>query len=212
MKTRVLNRLKTKASSFGFNREEMMSIAEIISGNQTLTDESSDEDIDASINAVIPLLGLSQKFATRLVNASKTNQDPSDGGTPPAIDPKPNDNEPEWAKAMTAMAANMEAMAKRLATYEQESSRAKRTQHLSEVLKDTGAYGKSILNSVERMNFKDDADFESWLDGVKEEAKAFKQDESNNALGRNAKPQGGNVTPDVKVATDEQLQALVASV
>lgn len=61
--------MKPKVASLGFSKEELESAAESIAGN--LTDESSEDDINAQIDAVIPFLKLGQKMATRAINASK---------------------------------------------------------------------------------------------------------------------------------------------
>lgn len=209
MKTKIFNALRTKASSFGFNRDELMSVAEQIANNQTLNDDSTDEEINAVIEAVIPILKVGQQYAGRIANTKQpTDTTSNGGGTPPVIDvnPNANDAEPAWFKAFR------EASERRLEAIERKDTLAARKTRLSEVLKDAGNFAKSTLKAYERMSFKDDADFDEWLSEIETEVADYRQDESNSELGKNAKPNAPQ-KPDganPKVASDAQIEALVS--
>lgn len=112
MKTKVFERLKPKAVSFGFNEYELMTAAEYIAGS--LAPEATDEMIDKAIDQFAPILGLSQNAAQRSFTRMKT-QFEKDHPTPPTPltpptkpaqqdkndDPKtdPKDEMPAWFKA-----------------------------------------------------------------------------------------------------------------
>lgn len=109
MKTKVFERLKPKAVSFGFNEDELMTAAEYIAGS--LAPEATDEMIDKAIDQFAPILGLSQNAAQRSFTRMKT-QFEKDHPTPPTPptkpaqqdkndDPKtdPKDEMPAWFKA-----------------------------------------------------------------------------------------------------------------
>ena len=73
MKKKVLTAMKPKVIALGFTKEELESAADTVAGN--LTEESTDEEINASIDAVIPYLKLGQKMATRAINAAKNESE-----------------------------------------------------------------------------------------------------------------------------------------
>ena len=83
-KQQVLLKLKLKVKAFGFNKKEVMGIAARIADNLTSTDDASDEDvnaeIEAAIDAVLPYLQVSQSFANRVIeeNRKKNDDDETD--------------------------------------------------------------------------------------------------------------------------------------
>lgn len=197
--------LKTKASSFGFNKNELMGIAEYISNNQQLTDDSTDEEINAAIEAVIPYLKIGQQQASRIANSNKP--EPKSGNDiPPSVTvpQQSSEEEPSWFKAYR------ESQEKRFAELEGAKVQDTRMSKLSDVLKDTGAYGASIISNAKRMSFKDDADFDEWLSQVETDAAAFKQNQSNEDLGKNAKPNGSNGDGIQKDLTESEIDDLVS--
>lgn len=76
-KEKVSELLKPKTAQLGFTQEELESVVDNISGN--LTDDASDEDINARIDAVIPYLALSQKAANRAIQAARQKQQGTSG-------------------------------------------------------------------------------------------------------------------------------------
>lgn len=108
MKTRVFERLKPKAVSFGFNEDELKTAAAYIAGS--LAPEATDEMIDKAIDQFAPILGLSQNAAQRSFTRMKT-QFEKDHPTPPQPTPpapkeepaapeeEPKDEMPAWFKA-----------------------------------------------------------------------------------------------------------------
>lgn len=112
MKTKVFERLKPKAVSFGFNDDELRTAAECIAGS--LAPEATDEMIDKAIDQFVPILGLSQNAAQRSFTRMKTQFEkdhPTPTATPPAQttpaakpdDPKNKKDQdgemPAWFKA-----------------------------------------------------------------------------------------------------------------
>lgn len=109
MKTKVFERLKPKAVSFGFNEDELRTAAEYIAGS--LAPEATDEMIDKAIDQFAPILGLSQNAAQRSFTRMKTQfeKDHPTPATPSAKpaqqdkidDPNPDtkDEMPAWFKA-----------------------------------------------------------------------------------------------------------------
>lgn len=63
MKTKVLEVLKPKVASFGFNDDELATASESIAGG--LKEEATPEEIAAAVDAALPYLKLSQSAANR---------------------------------------------------------------------------------------------------------------------------------------------------
>lgn len=206
-KHRVFQLLKTKASSFGFNKDELMGVAEVISNNQALSDDSTDEEVNAQIDAVIPFLHVGQKQANRIV--AQTKPSPNDdagngGGAKPSVTEPKQDDEPAWFKAYR------EKQEERIRAIEQKDTASQRDAKLQELLKDTGAYGKTILASAKRMNFQSDEDFNEWLSEVETDLQAYRQELGDKALGDNAKPNAssGGSGNNKQVASEDEIKEL----
>ena len=201
-KNRVYQLLKTKASSFGFNKEELMGVAEAISNNQALSDDSTDEDINAQIDAVIPFLQVGQKQASRLARAkSEPNPNAGNDVKPSVTDPKLED-EPAWFRAYR------EQQDARFRAIELKDVAQQREARLQELLKDAGAYGKAILSSAKRMNFQSDEEFSQWYSEVESDLQAYRQELGNQALGGNAKPNPSSSAGGTQTASEEEIKAL----
>lgn len=108
MKTKVFERLKPKAASYGFNEEELKGVSDYIAG--ILQPDATDETIDQEIERVVPLLKLSQSASHRAIENFKTqfakehpNNNPPTPPTPPAP-PAPEtpktepETVPDWFK------------------------------------------------------------------------------------------------------------------
>ena len=67
---KIMKILKTKAASLGFNDEELKVAAELISVILNLEDAPED-DINAAVEAVMPVLQVAQKNSSRIVAKSK---------------------------------------------------------------------------------------------------------------------------------------------
>ena len=75
----VLELLKTKASSLGFNKEELEGAAVAIAGNLGVDDDATDEALNAAaekaVAAYFPILELSQKNANRIITKNKEERE-----------------------------------------------------------------------------------------------------------------------------------------
>lgn len=71
----VLDILKPKASSLGFNKEELESVSETFANNlnldESISDEEAKEAVTKAVDAYLPLLQISQKNANRIITKSK---------------------------------------------------------------------------------------------------------------------------------------------
>ena len=75
----VLELLKTKASSLGFNKEELEGAATAIAGNLGVDDDATEEAMNAAaekaVAAYLPILELSQKNANRIITKNKEERE-----------------------------------------------------------------------------------------------------------------------------------------
>lgn len=219
-KTRIFRKLKTKAASFGFSKEELMSVAATIA-DKIDSEDASDEDIDAEIDAVLPYLKVGQQQAQRVIKANKpaptTNgdeDDDEDDDTPPATTPKSkktkgNDDAPEWAKGLLK---TVETLSNEVISLKGDKVTSTRKAKLEALLKGSGDFGKRELKRFSRMNFDSDEAFEEYISEVEEDLEDHKQDEGDEVLATVTKPIGGSGKkgkPDV--ATDAEIEAIAAN-
>ena len=226
----ILKQLKTKAKAFGFSKKELESVAEQISSNLTLEEDASDEDVNAAIekavDAVIPFLRVSQSAASRAIQAFKdahpVEGDDDDEGDGEGNEPEPapatskkgqkkgtknqttnDDDTPAWAKKLL----------ERIDKIEGANAADKRQSRLEKLLKDTGSFGKRTLNSFKRMSFKDDEEFEEFLEEVKSDLEELNQERANDGLSKlgSVPKTGGKKTEDkdeVEPMTEDELTEL----
>jgi hypothetical protein len=204
MKKRIFSRLKTKAASLGFNTEELKGVAAVIADNLD-SEEATDEDIDAQIDAVLPLLKVGQQQAQRIAKATKPvpaesgDDDDTDASatdkSPKKTDDK-NDGEPEWFRKYR------EQQESRFAALEADKTASARQAKLESMLKDTGKFGERTLKNFARMKFDKDADFDDFLSDVESDLEELKQEEGDENISTVTKPPGGG---DGKAKKDKPL-------
>lgn len=205
MKTKVFARLKPKAVSLGFTETELQGVAARIADNLN-SEDATDEDIDAQVDAVIPFLSLGQTMATRVINKTKPikpvetdpdKEDKSGSQTPPQAD-----EEPSWFRK------HREATEKRLEAIETDKVVVTRKSQLEAIVKDAGAFGAKTLKDFSRMNFDSDEAFDEYLEETKADAETFKQEAADKGLSSMGKPVGGGQTP--KTDVDPVVKARIA--
>jgi hypothetical protein len=187
----VIQKLKPKAASLGFNDKELEAVANQIKA--TLPENATDEQIDAAIEAAIPYLKVTQTAVTRIVNAKKKegHQEPprvrrhgKEGGENQNGE---EDEEPAWFKKFRT------AQEERLAAIEQANVTKSRRTVFEELIKELPEKTKaSKLKDFDRMAFKDDADFEAYKAEVVADVTAIKQELADAGLSKFKVPGGGD--------------------
>lgn len=214
----ILNALKPKVKSLGFNKKELQGIAAKIADNLKSSDEASEEDvnaeIEAQIDAVLPILEFGQKYANRVIGEAKKNEDGDDDGNPvpPSKSVKsnvePSNDVPAWAKALIESNSKISA---ELANLKGERLADTRKVKLEKLLKDTGTFGSRTLKSFAKMKFDSDEDFEEFYTEVESDLKALNQERANAGLANLGAP-AVNVTnkksEENNVLSDEDIKAL----
>lgn len=218
LKQLVLQALKPKVKAFGFDKKEVESAAATIADNLQLAEEASDEEkqtaIDAAVEAAVPFLALSQQAVTRIVNAKPPKDEPKDEPDPkdPPKNPKDKDEMPAYMKAfLDAQNASMKELKDELAAMKAEKAATSRKARLEEVLKDTGAFGKSTLRQFERMSFADEDAFDAFLSEVKDDLKTLNQERTDaglSALGNPPSAGGKGEGKEPEVYNDDELKQI----
>lgn len=229
----ILKQLKTKAKAFGFTKKELESVAESISDNLDLADDASDEDVNAaiesSVDAVLPFLKVSQSAANRVIQSYKDahpvseddddDDDTDDASQEPATivskkskkkgnkSQTANEDEdaPAWAKKLFARIDELDA----------EKTADKRLSQLEQLLKDTGTFGTRTLKAFKRMTFKNDDEFEEYLEDVQSDLEELNQERANDGLSKlgsvpNAGSKKDEHKDEVQPMTEDELKELAA--
>lgn len=212
MKTKVFAKLKPKAASLGFSKDELEGIAADIASNLN-SEDATDEDIDARIDAALPFLKVAQKAANRAIEDARKKAtsnpdetDPAQGKNSGSQTPPHADDEPSWfRKHREATEKHREATEKRLEAIETEKVVVTRKSQLEAIVKDAGAFGTKTLKDFSRMNFESDDAFNEYLEETKADAEAFKQEAADKGLGDSYVPVGGGSTKE----DSEKIAALI---
>lgn len=220
---------------------------------ETATDEDVENAIKVAIDGVIPMLKLAQMQASRIVSKKLKEQDDErrqaeeedekkrkadekpaegtknadEGKQKPAEEKKEDDELKSLIKALTekvskqdeTIAKQNEAMAQLLAG----NVKDKRKAILEAKLKGAGKYGSRKMREFERISFRDDSDFNDFLDEIDEDLEDIKaerdslkakweQDKANDELAKQTQqppaPDKDSDKKDVEVMSDEQIIAL----
>jgi len=213
MKIKLIALLKTSFASKGFNAKELESLADLIISQQSLTDESADEDLTTAVTNAKPVADFVQSVASRQVSDVKKPvkvETTTTTETKEEVDP----NETATDKALRLIMKKLEKTEQQLASFGQEKVATTRREQYAKTLEGTSDVFKAkALKDFDRMAFKDDEDFTSYLTDATEDAKAFIQDEANQGLG-NDRPVGGvggNNASTKKEATEAEVDAAFAN-
>lgn len=211
MKLKLIALLKTSFANKGFNAKELESLADLIIGQHTLTDDSADEDLTTAVTSAKPMADFVQSVASRQVTDVVK---PKPVETPvvttpvvPVIDP----NETATDKALRLIMEKLEKQEQTIAAFGQEKVATTRREQYAKTLEGTSeAFKTKALKDFDRMSFKDDEDFTSYLTDATEDAKIFIQEETDKGLG-GERPVGGVFQPagGKKEATPTEVDAVV---
>lgn len=213
IKAIVLKDLKPKTKALGFSGDEVESAAEIISGNLSIEENASEEEVanavSLAVDMTLPFLKLSQKASSRVINEWKKSRPAKDdenkedlNGNGKSKEPKDGDEVPAWGQAL--IDANTQ-LKQEIAAMRTEKATASRRGRLESVLKDTGKYGESLLKSFDRMSFKDDTEFEEFLSDMQADLKSYNQERADQGLSTlGAPPSAGSRGTQEKEITDTE--------
>lgn len=194
---KILKMLKPKVVSLGFNEKELESAVKgILKLNPNLEKEdTTDEAINAILDAVIPILGVGQQNATRVINEFKKKQN---NPNPPKDEPEDEDEGSENQnknKNNDKLEKKLDLIMGELASLKGEKTRNTRKIQLEQVVKDAGKYGQKILKEFEERTYKtfeNDEEFEAYLESTKQDVLDYLQEENDKGLSNFSSIGGSN--------------------
>lgn len=235
---KVQDVLKTRKEikALGFSRKELKGIAAKVADKLDLDDEASDEDVEKAINdevdAVIPFLQTAQSLADRRLQEYKDahpadddddddddldDPDDDEGGKSPSNKGKKgkgNKNQTATEKLLGELTNTIKGLQTEIADIKSGKTADSRKAKLEALVKDTGRFGERTLKSFARMSFKDDEEFEAYLDEVQEELDAENKERTEKGLDKLGTPpavrtDGGHEThKDDEVMSDDDVKDL----
>lgn len=234
---KVLEVLKTNKDikALGFSRKEIRSVAANVADKLNLKDEATDEEvgeaIDDAVDAVMPLLKLSQSVADRQVQNYKDAHPGKDADDPD--DDDDNDDEPAHASPSkkgkkntkddnddvnSALLASIKALTESVSGMKDEIALLKsgkvadsRRAKVEKLLKDTGKFGERMLKAYSRMTFKDDDEFDDYLEELKEDIEAVNQERADKGLEKLGVPPATNIKKkpgEKELMSDDEVKEL----
>lgn len=181
LKEKIAARLKAKAAGVNLSQKRIDAI--VLRAEKGLTDESDDTQIDTNLDAINDLTPFKDIAALDDHERAKAKKlaDEKEAARLKAIEEgKTEDVElpadtPEWMKVfMKQQAETNKALSDKLAAIQGEKVVNTRRSQYEKTLEGTNdKYKAKALKDFDRINFKDDEDFTSWLEGETEVAKEF---------------------------------------
>lgn len=167
MNTKLFEVLKTKCKSFGLTKKALEELTEL--GSSELTDESTDEEIAAKADLLVPYAKAMQGEITRKTRKSSTKKQSEDEGDG---EDESDPDAPAWFKQY------QQSNDARIAALEQENSTLKAEKAATERATTIADKAKKLgipEFMVKRLHIADDADIDAELTN-------FKQELVNNSL------------------------------
>lgn len=222
LKIKITARLKAKAAGVNLSQKRIDAI--VTRAEKGLTDESDDAAIDANLDAINELTPFKEIAALDDHERAKAKKIADEReaarlkaieeGTTPEPDELPADT-PEWMKTfMKQQAAQNKALEDKIASLTGDKVATTRREQYAKALEGTSDVFKAkALKDFDRMAFKDDEDFNSYLTDATEDAKDFIQDEANSGLGgdRPGGGSGGSDTQNKKEASQAEVDEVFAN-
>lgn len=208
---KVLEALKTSkdVKALGFSRRELKGVAAKIADKldseikEDATDEEIQEAVDDAIDAAMPFLQFSQSVSERRVQAyrdahpvEEEDDDENDeddepvtrnsrrSQAPKKITKSEDDggDENQLAKALKPLMDKLDGMQSEITALKSGNTANSRKSKLEKLLKGTGKFGERTLKAFNRMSFKDDDEFEDFIEDVESDLESENQERANQGL------------------------------
>lgn len=208
---RIMQALKNaqEVTALGFSRKELEAAASLIEGGLTLSENDTDEDttakVDAAVKAQLPMFRFIQSVSDRKQQQSRAQErrqqqqqqeaqtPPTDGHEPQTATPKAEPQQQGISPEIQALTDMVKRLTDEVGSLRQEKvadtrrERFARTLAESGIAADTGAYQRR-MRGFSRMRFADDDDFTQFLDEEAEGIKAEAQEIANGRLAAAQQP------------------------
>lgn len=236
----VLSALKTRKEfkALGFSRKEQKGIAAKVADKLDLKEDASDDDvsdaIDDAIDSIMPILEITNASADRRLNSYKeAHPDSTDDDDPDDDDPTPatgktaktkkskeekdddkNMEDSPMFKAIKELTDTVKGMKGEISELKSNRTTDTRRSKVEEILKNTGKFGERNLKAFSRMSFKDDDEFEDYLDDLKADLEDVNKERSQDgldALGHIPSTDNDKGNKEPKIMTAEEVKELANS-
>ena len=205
MKSKILQALKPKTASLGFNKDELESVVDTVYG--TLQEDATEEQINAQIDAVIPFLKLSQSAATRIVNAQKEKEKKTKKESPASPEAKTESENPDEDKLAKLLAVIQGQNEKIDSLINKDQKNTRRSIFESKLKELPPELRTTKLKDFERMSFQDQEDFDNYISEVEEDIPTILQGLANTNLSATGKPfKSGTLKNE---ATDDEVKDII---
>lgn len=214
LKIKIAARLKVKAAGVNLSQKRIDAI--VTRAEKGLTDESDDAAIDANLDTINELTPFKEIGALDDHERAKEAKDKADKEAKRLADiaagKKPDDVElpadtPEWAKAfMKSQKDEAEALKAEIASIKGEKVTSTRREQFIKSMEGTSQeYQAKELKRFDRITFKDDEDFKTFLEDTKDDHAGAVQEEANGGLGGD-RPAGSGVSTETKKGEASQAE------
>jgi len=221
LKIKIAARLKAKAAGVNLSQKRIDAI--VAKAEKGLTDESDDTAIDANLDAIndlTPFTEIASLDDHQRAKATKEAAEKEAARLKAIEEGKIEDVElpadtPEWMKAfMKQQDAKNKALEEKLASFGQkEVATTRREQFIKSMEGTSKDYQVRELKKFDRISFKDDEDFTSFIDDTKDDHATAIQEEANAGLGGDKPAGGAHVKVGaVKEASKEEAASVVKSI
>lgn len=201
---KVLEMLKTNKDikALGFSRKELKGIAANVADKLKLEEDATDEDVSEAISSaiddVLPLLKLTQSAVDRQVQDYKRSIEEDDDDDDDDKEPSrrsPSQKNPKSKKdsddadsatlaALKELTQVVTALQGEVNTLKTGNTTNSRRAKVEKLLTDTGKFGERQLRAFSRMSFKDEEEFEEYLEDLKEDIEVENQERADRGLGK----------------------------
>lgn len=199
------------------------------------TEEETNAIIDKAVAAIVPILKLGQSQANRVVDKWKKDHPEPKPAAPEPADPTPNpapeppkpqeptnpqadmlkefqkqlkEEQERFNNSLREMREKSSSLQKEIDAMVVERQKANRKATLDEILKDAGTFGERIMRNYNRMTFETEEAFNDYVEEVKKDKEAYKQELADAGLANHTTAPNGNPIVAPEVLTDEQVIAL----
>ncbi|MBD2753792.1 hypothetical protein [Spirosoma validum] len=202
-KAQILAALKLKYKDKGFSEKFLEALASSLEAG--ITEEGQ---IAGAVDGLEGMVSSFQGEANRMVTsavakAKNPTPDPAPAPTPAPVPTTPPSDAPDWAKGLLT---TVQTLATELSTIKAGNTVTTRKQAVEAALKDVSEpVRNSILKDFDRLTFKDDDDFNTWVTEKKTDVGVLEQSVADTSLANQSRPFVSTSAPTEKAA-DEAIK------
>ncbi len=222
LKIKIAARLKVKAAGVNLSQKRIDAI--VSRAEKGLADESDDAAIDASLDAINELTPFKEiaslddhqraKEAKEKLDKEKADKEAAERAARDGDFTDLPADTPEWMRAfMKQQAEQNRAMQAEIASIKGEKVTTTRREQFIKSMEGTSAeYQARELKKFDRIAFRDDEDFKTFLDDIRGDHAAAVQEDANGELGKDRPAGGGSGDANrKKEATEAEVETAFAN-